>query len=121
MPNSASAMVGTIANARNVRRANVEDVPRLIKFWQQEGLPSEELARRFQEFQVVQHADDGLLGSFPQFNSAPEWPPIAPVARYVEPFSHQNFLAAAENDKATRVYHDENVFGGVTASSYRFG
>lgn len=30
-------------------------------------------------------------------------------------------VGAAENDKATRVYHDENVFGGVTASSYRFG
>ncbi len=30
-------------------------------------------------------------------------------------------LGAAEGEKATRVYHDENVFGGVTASSYRFG
>ncbi len=30
-------------------------------------------------------------------------------------------IGAAENDKATRVYHDENIFGGVTASSYRFG
>ena len=30
-------------------------------------------------------------------------------------------IGAAENDKAVRVYHDENVFGGVTASSYRFG
>jgi aromatic ring-opening dioxygenase catalytic subunit (LigB family) len=30
-------------------------------------------------------------------------------------------VGAAENDKATRVYHDTNVFGGVTASSYRFG
>lgn len=30
-------------------------------------------------------------------------------------------IGAAENDKATRVYHDQNVFGGVTASSYRFG
>jgi aromatic ring-opening dioxygenase catalytic subunit (LigB family) len=30
-------------------------------------------------------------------------------------------LGAAENEKATRVYHDTNVFGGVTASSYRFG
>ena len=30
-------------------------------------------------------------------------------------------VGAAENEKATRVYHDANVFGGVTASSYRFG
>lgn len=30
-------------------------------------------------------------------------------------------IGAAENEKAVRVYHDENVFGGVTASSYRFG
>ncbi|MDE2385214.1 MAG: dioxygenase [Alphaproteobacteria bacterium] len=30
-------------------------------------------------------------------------------------------VGAAENEKATRVYHDTNVFGGVTASSYRFG
>ena len=30
-------------------------------------------------------------------------------------------VGAAENDKATRVYHDANAYGGVTASSYRFG
>ena len=30
-------------------------------------------------------------------------------------------LGAAENEKATRVYHDVDLFGGVTASSYRFG
>jgi aromatic ring-opening dioxygenase catalytic subunit (LigB family) len=30
-------------------------------------------------------------------------------------------LGAAESDKATRVYHDVDLFGGVTASSYRFG
>ena len=30
-------------------------------------------------------------------------------------------LGAAEDDVATMVYHDENVFGGVTASSYRIG
>ena len=30
-------------------------------------------------------------------------------------------LGAAENETATRVYHDKNVFGGVTASSYRIG
>jgi aromatic ring-opening dioxygenase catalytic subunit (LigB family) len=30
-------------------------------------------------------------------------------------------LGAAEDARATRVYHDEGLFGGVTASSYRFG
>lgn len=30
-------------------------------------------------------------------------------------------LGAAEDATATRVYHDEGLFGGVTASSYRFG
>lgn len=30
-------------------------------------------------------------------------------------------LGAAEADAATRIYHDKMLFGGVTASSYRFG
>lgn len=30
-------------------------------------------------------------------------------------------LGAAEAEPATRVYHDKDLFGGVTASSYRFG
>lgn len=30
-------------------------------------------------------------------------------------------LGAAEGEKATMVYHDEGLFGGVTASSYRIG
>lgn len=30
-------------------------------------------------------------------------------------------LGAAEGEPATRVYHDEGLFGGVTASSWRFG
>jgi aromatic ring-opening dioxygenase catalytic subunit (LigB family) len=30
-------------------------------------------------------------------------------------------VGAAEGERATRVYHDANVFGGVTASSWRFG
>ena len=46
-----------------VRRATVEDVPRLAEFWNEEGLPSEELARRFQEFQVVERGEEGLLGT----------------------------------------------------------
>ncbi len=30
-------------------------------------------------------------------------------------------LGAAEQDEAVRTYHDSNIFGGVMASSYRFG
>lgn len=30
-------------------------------------------------------------------------------------------LGAAEGDIATRTYHEDDIFGGVTASSYRFG
>jgi aromatic ring-opening dioxygenase catalytic subunit (LigB family) len=30
-------------------------------------------------------------------------------------------LGAAEGEEATRVYHEDDVFGGVTASSFRFG
>ena len=30
-------------------------------------------------------------------------------------------VGAAETEKATRIYHDTGVYGGVTASSYRFG
>lgn len=30
-------------------------------------------------------------------------------------------LGAAEGEKATRTYHEDDIFGGVTASSWRFG
>jgi aromatic ring-opening dioxygenase catalytic subunit (LigB family) len=30
-------------------------------------------------------------------------------------------VGAAEQDKATRIYYDTDVYGGITASSYRFG
>jgi aromatic ring-opening dioxygenase catalytic subunit (LigB family) len=50
----------------------------------------------------------------------------APAARICHPEEDHLIplmaaVGAAENEKATRVYHDTNVFGGVTASSYRFG
>ena len=50
----------------------------------------------------------------------------APAARICHPAEDHliplmTAVGAAEGEKATRVYHDENVFGGVTASSYRFG
>ena len=50
----------------------------------------------------------------------------APAARICHPQEDHLIplmaaLGAAETEAATRVYHDKNVFGGVTASSYRFG
>jgi aromatic ring-opening dioxygenase catalytic subunit (LigB family) len=50
----------------------------------------------------------------------------APAARDAHP--HEEHLiplmvavGAAEEDRATRVYHDENLLGGLVVSSYRFG
>lgn len=50
----------------------------------------------------------------------------APAARLAHPREDHFIplmvaLGAAENDRATRVYHDQDFMGGVTASSYRFG
>jgi aromatic ring-opening dioxygenase catalytic subunit (LigB family) len=50
----------------------------------------------------------------------------APAARICHPQEDHLIplmaaVGAAEQEKATRVYHDTNVYGGVTASSYRFG
>jgi aromatic ring-opening dioxygenase catalytic subunit (LigB family) len=50
----------------------------------------------------------------------------APAARQAHP--HEDHLiplmvaaGAAENETATLVYHEEGLFGGITASSFRFG
>ena len=50
----------------------------------------------------------------------------APAARIAHPREDHLIplmvaLGAAESEPATRVYHEENIFGGITASSYRFG
>lgn len=50
----------------------------------------------------------------------------APAARLAHPQADHLLplmvaLGAAENEDATLVYHEENLFGGVTASSFRFG
>lgn len=50
------------ANPR-VRRATVEDVPRLIPLWKLEELPWQELEKRFREFQVIEAQDGELLGA----------------------------------------------------------
>jgi N-acetylglutamate synthase-like GNAT family acetyltransferase len=45
-----------------VRRATIEDLPKLVPLWQQELLRTTELEKRFKEFQVVE-ADGELLGA----------------------------------------------------------
>jgi len=51
---------------------------------------------------------------------------LAPAARIAHPEEDHLVplmvaLGAAEDERATRVYHEEGFMGGVTASSYRFG
>jgi hypothetical protein len=46
-----------------VRRATVEDVPRLIPLWQMEDLPWQDFEKRFREFQVIEAEDGELLGA----------------------------------------------------------
>jgi N-acetylglutamate synthase-like GNAT family acetyltransferase len=48
---------------QQVRRATVEDVSKLVHLWQQENLPSQNLEKRFKEFQVVEGANGELLGA----------------------------------------------------------
>jgi len=50
----------------------------------------------------------------------------APAARICHPQEDHliplmTAVGAAESEKATRIYHDSDVYGGITASSYRFG
>jgi N-acetylglutamate synthase-like GNAT family acetyltransferase len=37
-----------------VRRATIEDLPKLARLWQQEDLPAQDLEKRFKEFQVIE-------------------------------------------------------------------
>src|SRR5882672_9665544 len=37
-----------------VRRATIEDLPKLAALWQQEGLPAQDMEKRFKEFQLVE-------------------------------------------------------------------
>jgi N-acetylglutamate synthase-like GNAT family acetyltransferase len=48
---------------KEVRRATVEDVPKLVELWKSEQLPWQELEKRFKEFQVAAAADGGILGA----------------------------------------------------------
>jgi N-acetylglutamate synthase-like GNAT family acetyltransferase len=46
-----------------VRRATIEDVPKLVELWSQESLPCDALTKRFHEFQVVEQEGGALLGA----------------------------------------------------------
>lgn len=48
---------------QQVRRATVEDLPKLVPLWKTENLPCESLEKRFKEFQVVEGANGELLGA----------------------------------------------------------
>jgi len=68
-----------------------------------------------------------LVGSAPAQREARllQWT-TAPAARIAHPREDHLIplmvaLGAAEDAPATCVYHEENIFGGVTASSFRFG
>jgi N-acetylglutamate synthase-like GNAT family acetyltransferase len=52
----------TTSNLR-VRRATIEDLPKLVPLWQQEHLPCEQLEKRFKEFQVVEAPGGELVGA----------------------------------------------------------
>ena len=46
-----------------VRRATLEDLPKLIALWQQENLPWESLEKRFTEFQLAEDVNAESLGT----------------------------------------------------------
>jgi len=49
--------------ALQVRRATVDDLPRLIELWQQENLPCADLEGRFKEFQVLENGTGHIAGA----------------------------------------------------------
>jgi len=46
-----------------VRRATIEDLPKLVELWQQENLPAPDLEKRFKEFQVVEDAEGEIAAA----------------------------------------------------------
>ena len=46
-----------------VRRATIEDLPKLRLLWEQEGLSWQELEKRFKEFQIVEGAGSKVIGA----------------------------------------------------------
>jgi N-acetylglutamate synthase-like GNAT family acetyltransferase len=45
------------------RRANVEDLPKLVALWQMENLPVKELEQRFKEFQLLEDRSGEIVGA----------------------------------------------------------
>jgi N-acetylglutamate synthase-like GNAT family acetyltransferase len=48
---------------QQVRRATVEDIQKLVALWQQENLPSQELEKRFKEFQLMEGESGKIMGA----------------------------------------------------------
>lgn len=46
-----------------VRRATIEDLPKLVALWQSEGLSVPDLEKRFKEFQIVEGNGSSILGA----------------------------------------------------------
>ncbi len=57
---------------KEVRRATVEDVPKLVELWKAEQLPWPELEKRFKEFQVAVSPDGDILGALGLQIAGPE-------------------------------------------------
>jgi N-acetylglutamate synthase-like GNAT family acetyltransferase len=45
-----------------VRRATIDDLPKLVPLWRAEGLPADDLEKRFKEFQVLEGPGGQVLG-----------------------------------------------------------
>ena len=61
----------TIPNLK-VRRATIEDLPKLVPLWQEDKLDAPALEKRFKEFQLAEGADGGLLGAIGLEIAGPE-------------------------------------------------
>ena len=48
---------------RSVRRATLDDLPKLVPLWKLEQLPYAEFERRFKEFQVIESEEGEMLGA----------------------------------------------------------
>jgi len=57
-------MISEMSNSTlQVRRATIDDLPKLLPLWQKENLPVQELESRFKEFQVIENAEGGIAGA----------------------------------------------------------
>jgi aromatic ring-opening dioxygenase catalytic subunit (LigB family) len=68
---------------------------------------------------AMMSAPDARIAALKQWEQAPAARICHPEEDHLIPLMAA--VGAAENEKATRVYHETDVYGGVTASSYRFG